>query len=125
MLNLQTLRQNADSCNLESGQSFEDEQGLVLMRLNPGFTRGALAEIHEPANLVAKLRKHTIVILSHSCFVTRNIISHYDIIFTRSASRWCVADSKAWSGLYSIKNEEYERVSFNGKDQQKCSSVSE
>jgi hypothetical protein len=87
MPNLQTFRQNADSGNLESGQSLEDEQRLVLLRFNPGFSRGPLTEVHEPANLIAKFREHAIVIVCHSCFTIRIILYRIMILSSQVLRR--------------------------------------
>ena len=61
MLDLQALGKHAHGSFLRARQSLNRQQGLMLLRLDAGGTRGLLAEIHEPPDLVAKFRQRLVI----------------------------------------------------------------
>jgi hypothetical protein len=62
--NLEPLGQDSDR-RLESGRPALDcQQGLMLLRFNPGGARNDLAEVQEPANFMPEVRESRVINLS-------------------------------------------------------------
>ena len=61
MLDLQPLGEHANGGLLRAWQPLNRKQGLMLLGLDAGGTRGLLAEIHETPNLVAKFRQPLVI----------------------------------------------------------------
>ena len=61
VLDLQTLRQDADGRVPTFPHAFEGEEKLVLLGLKARRTRSSFAEAHEPAKLIAKVGQRLIL----------------------------------------------------------------
>jgi hypothetical protein len=83
--NLQPLGQGADGRFLSERRSFDCQQRLVLLWLDPCRTRDALAEIQEAANLIAEVRQGLVVDRARGTLSHGISISYYDI--NRGAKR--------------------------------------
>lgn len=61
VLDLQAFGEDADGGVVGSGQSFDGEERLILLRLNSGGAGGLLAQILKAAYLVAEFRQRAII----------------------------------------------------------------
>jgi len=59
--NLEALGQNAHGCFPSAGPPFDGQESLVLLRLDTGRARSALAEIQERANFIAEVGERLVV----------------------------------------------------------------
>ncbi len=65
MLELDPVGKLSDRCRTVFGQAFQSQQQLVLLGLEPGATRGLLAQIQEAPNLITKLGERLVIRTLH------------------------------------------------------------
>lgn len=61
VLDLQAFGERADGGVVGSGQSFDGEERLILLRLNSGGAGGLLAQILKAAHLIAEFRQSAVI----------------------------------------------------------------
>src|SRR6185312_16693420 len=61
MADAEPLGQRADGDALAAGKSFDHQEGLVLLRAQPGLLGGGIAERNEAPQEVAELRQRLVI----------------------------------------------------------------
>src|SRR5258708_3831463 len=75
VLDLQPLRQLGDPRPDVGGQSFEREQQLVLLRFQPGSSRGLFTEPNKPTDQVPEFSQRVVIAVGKFSFHNRLLVS--------------------------------------------------
>lgn len=100
MLNLEPLRQIGDARPSHVGAALNGQHQLVMLRFQPHFPSGSLAEVQEAAKLVAKLgqgmvvRQLQVIVVGHGRVNT--ILSFHEIYWKGfSSTVWRLGRSRS------------------------------